>query len=257
MARISEDRIVLLCPAVPDEVVVRFRGNDGRFVDATLDRLPADEVLTGLPVREFRWYRGRRHYSGWYWAVTTGGHVVYESRLELARIVLADRDPDVVAIAAQPVWLAGIDGGRVRRHVPDLLLAHRDGRLAFVDVKAASRLADERVVAQFAWMRRVCDQFGFGFEVWSGIDPVVLENVRFLAGYRAPVLIRGELLAGVLAAASEPGPLAAVERVAAQGSDRGWVRPVVLHALWRGLLEADLSRPLDVSTPVAAAGGAR
>ena len=52
-------------------------------------------------------------------------------------IVLADRDPDVVAMAAQQVWLAGIDGGRVRRHVPDLLLAiYRDGRLAFVDVKA-------------------------------------------------------------------------------------------------------------------------
>jgi hypothetical protein len=257
MARISDARIEPLCPAVPDEVVVRFRGSDGRFVDTTLDRLPADEVLAGLPVRVFRWYRGRRHYSGWYWAVSTGGHVVYESRLELARIVLADRDPDVAVFAAQPVWLAGIDEGRVRRHVPDLLLAHRDGRLTFVDVKASSRLADERVAAQFAWMRRVCDRFGFGFEVWSGVDPVLLENVRFLAGYRAPALIRGELLDAVLAAARERTPLGQVERATAGGLDRRWVRPVVLHALWRGLLEADLSGPLDVSTPVVAVGGAR
>ena len=66
-----------------------------------------------VPVREFRWYRGRRHYSGWYWAVTTSGHVVYESRLELARMVLADRDPDVVARAAQPVWPAELDDSRV------------------------------------------------------------------------------------------------------------------------------------------------
>jgi hypothetical protein len=238
-------------------VVVRFRGGDGRFVDATLGRLPVDEVLAGLPVREFRWYRGRRHYSGWYWAVTTGGHVVYESRLELARIMLADRDPDVVAMAAQPVWLGGMDDGRVRRHVPDLLLSHSGGGLTFVDVKAASRLADERVVAQFAWMRRVCDRFGFGFEVWSGVDSVMLENVRFLAGYRAAVLIREDLLDAVLAAAREPVPLAQVERAAAGDIDRIWVRPVVLHLLWRGLLEADLCRPLDVSTRVAAVGGAR
>ena len=254
MVRISDARVEAPVPASADEVAVRFRGSDGRFVDVALDLLPVDEVLVGLPVREFRWYRGRRHYSGWYWAATTGGHVVYESRLELARMLLADRDPDVVAMVAQPVWLAGMDDGRVRRHVPDLLLAHRGGGLTFVDVKAASRLADERVVAQFAWMRRVCDRFGFGFEVWSGIDPIVLENVRFLAGYRASVLIREELLEAVLAAAREPVPLGQVERAVVQGSDRAQARPVVLHALWRGLLEADLTRPLDASTLVSLAG---
>jgi hypothetical protein len=39
--------------------------------------------------------------------------VVYGSRLELARIVPADRDPDVVAMAAQPVWPAELDDSRV------------------------------------------------------------------------------------------------------------------------------------------------
>ena len=68
-------------------------------------------------------------------------HVVYESRLELARIMLADQDPDVVAIAAQPFRMAGPDGDRVRRHVPDLLLALSSGEFCVVDVKAASRLA--------------------------------------------------------------------------------------------------------------------
>jgi MFS family permease len=32
-----------------------------------------DNVLAAGPVREFRWYRGRRFYSGWYWSATTGG----------------------------------------------------------------------------------------------------------------------------------------------------------------------------------------
>jgi hypothetical protein len=66
-------------------------------MDTTLDRLCADEVIAGLPVREFRWYKGRRHYSGWYWCATGQRLVAYESRLELARIMLADFDPAVTA----------------------------------------------------------------------------------------------------------------------------------------------------------------
>jgi hypothetical protein len=46
-----------------------------------------DDVVAGRPVREFRWYRGRRHYSGWYWSSTMGRLVAYESRLELARAI--------------------------------------------------------------------------------------------------------------------------------------------------------------------------
>lgn len=37
--------------------------------------------------------------------------MAYESRLELARIQLADLDPDVVGIAAQPFQPTGVDGG--------------------------------------------------------------------------------------------------------------------------------------------------
>jgi hypothetical protein len=44
--------------------------------------------------------RGQSHLPGLYWSVTTGGHVVYESRLELARLLVADFDAEVVGIAA-------------------------------------------------------------------------------------------------------------------------------------------------------------
>ncbi|MGD3112117.1 hypothetical protein [Streptomyces sp. YGL11-2] len=42
------------------------------------------------------------HYSGDYASATTGGQVVYESRLELARLLLADFDPSVSDVYAQP-----------------------------------------------------------------------------------------------------------------------------------------------------------
>jgi hypothetical protein len=49
---------------------VMYRAADGAAVDTTLDRVAAEDVVAGLPVREFRWYKGRRHYSSWYWCGT-------------------------------------------------------------------------------------------------------------------------------------------------------------------------------------------
>src|SRR5271169_6833112 len=34
------------------------------------------------PVRGFRWTRGQGHMPGWWWSVTTGCHIGYESWLE-------------------------------------------------------------------------------------------------------------------------------------------------------------------------------
>lgn len=54
------------------------------------------------------------------------GPAVYESRLELARLLLADMDPAARAIYAQRCHLTARVGGRVRRHVPDFLLVMKD-----------------------------------------------------------------------------------------------------------------------------------
>lgn len=60
-------------------VQVTYRADNGEFADTTLDRLAASDVVAGLPVREFRSYKGREHYSGWYWSSTLARLVVYES----------------------------------------------------------------------------------------------------------------------------------------------------------------------------------
>lgn len=41
-------------------VRVRYRRADGEFADTALGRMAVDDVVAGLPVREFRWYKGRR-----------------------------------------------------------------------------------------------------------------------------------------------------------------------------------------------------
>lgn len=45
------------------DVEVRFRHDDGDEVTCGLDRLPVDDVLAGRPIRDFRWFKGRRFYQ--------------------------------------------------------------------------------------------------------------------------------------------------------------------------------------------------
>ena len=65
-------------------------------------------------------------------------------------LLLADFDPDVVAIAAQPFLLSAAVGGRVRRHVPDFLLVRTNRTVQVVNVKPAARLADPVVAEALA-----------------------------------------------------------------------------------------------------------
>lgn len=45
-------------------VKVQYRSASNQPVDTTLDQAVLAELSGSLPVREFRWYRGQRHYSG-------------------------------------------------------------------------------------------------------------------------------------------------------------------------------------------------
>jgi hypothetical protein len=64
--------------------------------------------------------------------------VIYESRLELARLLFADFDPSVRHIVAQPFLLRAEVDGDLRRHIPDYLL-FTDAGPVVVDVKPRHR----------------------------------------------------------------------------------------------------------------------
>ena len=231
------------------------RLHDGGTVpDRSLRQVTAARVISAAPWRMTRSARGQAHYPGYYWSATTGGHVIYESRLELARLLLADFAPDVVAIAAQPFLLRAHANGRVRRHVPDFLLIHADQTVRVVNVKPAARLADPAVAEALAWPGELFEARGWVHEVWTGADPVLLANVRFLAGYRRPGMppdaVTGAVLDLVRAGDCLGGLLDRLER--------GWPRPLakaaLLRLLWQRRVSADLSGPLDAGSVLEVAG---
>lgn len=225
------------------QVQVSFKDQAGRTCAGDLASVAAARVVASRPWRVFRSHKGQAHYSGWYYAATTGGHVVYESRLELARLLLADFDPQVTAIAAQPCLITAEVDGRVRRHVPDFLLCCRDGSVRVVNVKPFDQLARPAVAEALGWAGEVFEQHGWPHEVWSSTDPVLLANVRFLAGYRHVERVDQDAVAQVREAVDGPVRLAAVE-----ADNCRLLRPAALHLLWRGVLRTDLSQPLSGSS---------
>ncbi|GAA4143460.1 TnsA-like heteromeric transposase endonuclease subunit [Streptomyces tunisiensis] len=204
---------------------------------------PLDLLRHAQPWRTFRWYKGQQHYSGTYWAATVRDHVIYESRLELARLLFADFAPDVRHVVAQPFLLKAVVEGRLRRHIPDYLLLTDDGPVV-VDVKPRHRLERPKVAFTFAWTRAAVASRGWRYEVWSEPDPHELENVRFLAGYRRHGLFDPGLLDGLRACELEGLSLGEAFRLLPD-RPRPLVKSAVLHLLWSGHVTTELDRPLS------------
>ena len=186
--------------------------------------------------------------------------VGYESLLERDCVMTADQDPEVSGIASQPFWLQGLlDDGTPVRHVPDYLLAHRDGSWTVVDVKPA-RLAEQPEVGKvLSWTGKVAAERGWNYQVWSGAPSVRLGNLHFLAQGRRPHLVLPEIVTAIPATARPGISLVALQdEVAVNGRWReAEVRSALLSCLWFGTVVVDLDRPLtNTSTVIGVRSGA-
>jgi TnsA-like endonuclease N terminal len=228
--------------------VVSFKDRSANVSTVDIGLADAGVLAQSSPWRVFRWRHGQAHYSGWYWASTTGSHVVYESRLELARLLLADFDHSVVAIAAQPFCVSARVGGRERRHVPDFLLVEADGGVTVVNVKPASQLELPKVAEALGWAGKLFADKGWRHEVWSGTCAVVLSNVRFLAAYRRGDRVDADAVAAIERETTGVTNIGEVEARFANSFGVEASRPALLHLIWQGVLRARLDAPLSAST---------
>jgi hypothetical protein len=224
---------------------VSLRLREGQVSERPLRQVTGGQVVSAAPWRMTRSARGQAHYPDCYWSATTGGHVIYESRLELARLLLADSDPGVTAIAAQPFLLRAQVSGRVRRHVPDFLLVHADGTVQVVNVKPAGRLADPAVAEALAWPGELFEARGWDHEIWAGADPVLLANVRFLASYRRPGIPADAVTAAVLGEVRPGEHIGGLLDRLERSWPRSAAKAAVLRLLWQRSVSTDLSWPLD------------
>jgi hypothetical protein len=201
------------------------------------------------PVREFKSYKGQRHLPGLWWSSTVGGHIGYESWLERDHVMLLDFDPGVVGISSQPFWLFWTAAnGKGVSHAPDYFVRRDDGSAVVVDCRPIGRRGPRDLV-KFEATQVACDQVGWGFDLVGAPDPVVVANVRWLAGYRHPRHRVEPVASALLETFTEPQPL--IDGAARVG-DPIAVLPVLFHLLWLHELTAEVAAPLHAETTVGA-----
>jgi hypothetical protein len=211
-------------------------------VSTAWESAPLEVFAAAVPWRTFRWHRGQQHYSGTYWSSTEQSHVIYESRLELTRLLYADFDARVRRIVAQPFLLHATVDGRARRHVPDYLLPCDDGPIV-VDVKPRARLDRPKISFTLGWTRRLVEQRGWRYEVWSEPPELELANLRFIAGFR-----NEKRFSPILLDALRRDDLSGRTLKEACASQSSWLAPLVrsaiFHLVWTHHLGIDIGRPL-------------
>jgi hypothetical protein len=224
-------------------VLVSVRAADGtRANDLDWPGVSAERLKSAWPWRTFRWHKGQRHFPRSYWSTTMSDHVIYESRLELARLLYADFDPSVGSISAQPFLLKAEVAGQLRRHVPDLLLMTDSGPIV-VDVKPR-RFLSKKTAFTLAWCKAVVEDRGWKYEVWSEPPEAELANLRMLAGYRRKWLFDCSLL-GALIEADLDGTRMRDVPAAVDGWPRRLVQSHLLHLIWSHVYSVNLSMALS------------
>lgn len=226
-----------------------LRVDEDRLETGLLAELEAHCVFAAQPRRTFRWHRGQRHYPGRYWSATTASFVGYESRLELAVLLLEDFNPHVTRIASQPFEMIAERDGSDRSHVPDYLVGYADSSYEVIDVKPAHRLEKAEIAGALGWAGEIIGSRGWRFRIASEPRAALLSNVRFLSGYRRASQFAVDDVSSVeelVRGAATVGE--AMRRGTAGVGDAAHARTIVLHLLWRSILRCDLSKPLDVDT---------
>jgi hypothetical protein len=191
------------------------------------------------PFRRVRAHRGQRNFAGHWWMKTLNRHVMFESWCERDNLIGFDFDPDVVGVAAQPFGFRFTDAAGVdREHVPDFYLSTTTGGVV-VDVRPDG-LVEAVDEEKFDATARLCGELGMGYRRVGDVPPVLMANLRWLAGYRHDRACDATLAARVRAVVEEGKRLRIGAVVEAVG-DPVAVLPTVFHLLWSHRLIADVA----------------
>lgn len=237
-------------PNVSDvQVHLRLEGRDAPVIVPICDAAPG-LVKLAQPWRTYRWFFGHKYHSGGYWTATTSAHVTYETRLQLRRLILADFDPSVTHIVAQPFQIHATVDGAPRRYVPDYYLETTRGPIV-LHIASTERRATPRSLDTYAWMREALEKWEWTFDIVGEPPPRCFHNVHMLAGYRrCPVTLHPALtqLQSLDLAGMTIG-----EAIASIADERDIARAALMHLIWTHHVSIDLNARIRDDTRLSAA----
>lgn len=228
-------------------------GRNVQNVDVSL-HLADEPFEQAAPIRDFFAWPGKRNYEGLWWSSTVGTHVPFESLLEREYLLAADFDPDVVAIAAQPMAILWPHRtAHSRSHTPDFFVRLADGDGLVVDVRHPDRVGP--ATRQSELTQQLCDRIGWRYQVFAGLPSALSANLRWLCGYRhdrhtPSCRVRDALLSSF----AQPAPMhtGIVRASSSADTEPNVVTANVFHLLWWRALQVDLDRALSMQSQVSA-----
>jgi hypothetical protein len=228
------------------------------------DSVTWSDLVGSHPVRDYSRHRGQKNKPIAFFSRTTGDLINCESRLERSFALVADFNPDVVHIAAQPCAIQFPVGDELRVHTMDFVVLAL-GRIPIaVDVKTAKEAADPKWIARHKRIRALLGRAGIGHFVWTGLPPTIVEN---LAYFSSAQVTDGSLdrvrdiavsqsaagtSAGLLAKVIEPH-IGVWPATNGRNVPPSRIAPVLVRAmLWERTLTTDLTVPFASTSMVTA-----
>lgn len=238
---------------------VTYVDPEGVRHECSLQELATLPLSVLHPVRFPSSYKGQKNLPGMFWFSTTGEHIAYESRREMRALMMLDFDSDVLGVVAQPFVLSYKDdsevGGKRKAHIPDYLASCLEAPDRLVDVKPLKEADKPDVKRVFDATREACCVAGWDYEVVTGHDLTLLANVEWLAAFRRPPALLDDLAPVIVESASVGRSIEDLSGLFRPGIHEALVRPVVMHLLWKRILDTDLSVPLTDSSIVTGGDG--
>lgn len=184
-----------------------------------------------------------------------GEAIEHESGLERDFVMLVQFLDAGAVIRSQPLTIRFDAEGQSRRYTPDFHVTWNDSRTELVEIKYRADLRTQwhRLRPAFAAARRVAMQDGGRFRIVteSGIRGAILDNARRLLPLRGAPLDSAVADRAMTAARSLTEPtFGAIVNAASQ--DRVQALGAVWRLIARGMLVADLTRPIRIDTMVRA-----
>lgn len=182
------------------------------------------------------------------WCMTTRSQLHLESGLEHDLVRMLDRLPETTWLVAQPAAITWPVDGSDRSHVPDLLSMNDTGEVTLWDARPTAK-QDESFDDAAEVTRQACTLFGWHYRVFAELPTAERLNLLWLHGFRRPPNWLAEARPVIAASFAGEAHLSLSELFARDAGD-GCLIAAVWHLIWGGELVADLSRPIQLSTPI-------
>lgn len=223
---------------------------DGRTTySRDLMDIAVEDFVLGHPTRDYSRRQSQRHKPVAVWTHTTHGHVHCESRLEREFVLLADFDPRVAHISAQPFTALWPNGFPLKKHTPDFGVLSPGLPALAVDVKTPAAAAKPANIARHALIRETLAAAGIIHIVWTGLPETVTSNLSSFSKARPDPHLALTYELELLRYWHPNVTVQELVRNAEQFSalDRPLALQVVRHLLWTGALRTDLNNPYTSS----------